>query len=50
MPVTGNGPGCLARLANKDVSDFRRREAFRRRQPDIQARYQGTAADTAARP
>ena len=26
----------------------RREEAFRRRQPDIQARYQATAADTAA--
>ena len=38
----------LATLANKDVSDFRRKEAFRRRQPDIQARYQPTAADTAA--
>jgi RNA polymerase sigma factor (sigma-70 family) len=38
----------LGTLANKDVSDFRRREAFRRRQPDIQARYQATAADTAA--
>ena len=34
----------LGTLANKDISDFRRREAFRRRQPDIQA----TAADTAA--
>ena len=38
----------LGTLANKDISDFRRKEAFRRRQPDIQARYQGTAADTAA--
>lgn len=38
----------LATLANKEISDFRRKEAFRRRQPDIQARYQGTAADTAA--
>ncbi len=38
----------LSTLANKDVSDFRRKEAFRRRQPDIQARYQGIAADTAA--
>jgi RNA polymerase sigma factor (sigma-70 family) len=38
----------LGTLANKDVSDFRRKEAFRRRQPDIQARYQPTAADTAA--
>jgi len=38
----------LGTLANKDISDFRRREAFRRRQPDIQARYQGIAADTAA--
>jgi RNA polymerase sigma factor (sigma-70 family) len=38
----------LSTLANKDISDFRRKEVFRRRQPDIQARYQGTAADTAA--
>jgi RNA polymerase sigma factor (sigma-70 family) len=38
----------LGTLANKDVSEFRRQEAFRRRQPDIQARYQATAADTAA--
>ena len=38
----------LGTLVNKDISDFRRREAFRRRQPDIQARYQGTEADTAA--
>ena len=38
----------LGTLANKDVSDYRRKEAFRRRQPDIQARYQATAADTAA--
>jgi len=38
----------LGTLANKDVSDFRHKEAFRRRQPDIQARYQPTAADTAA--
>ena len=38
----------LGTLANKDVSDFRRKEAFRRRQPDIQARYQPAAADTAA--
>ena len=38
----------LGTLANKDVSDFRRKEAFRRRQPDIQARYQPAASDTAA--
>ena len=38
----------LGTLVNKDISDFRRKEAFRRRQPDIQARYQATAADTAA--
>jgi RNA polymerase sigma-70 factor (ECF subfamily) len=38
----------LGTLANKDVSEFRREEAFRRRQPDIQARYQATTADTAA--
>jgi len=38
----------LGTLANKDVSDFRRRQAFRRKQADIQARYQAAAADTAA--
>jgi DNA-directed RNA polymerase specialized sigma24 family protein len=38
----------LSTLANKDISDFRRKEAFRRRQPDIQVRYQPAAADTAA--
>ena len=38
----------LGTLANKDISDFRRKQAFRRRQPDIQARYQPAAADTAA--
>jgi RNA polymerase sigma-70 factor (ECF subfamily) len=38
----------LGTLANKDVSEFRRREAFRRRHPDIHARYLTTAADTAA--
>jgi RNA polymerase sigma factor (sigma-70 family) len=38
----------LSTLAHKNVSGFRRREALRRRQPDIQARYQPTAADTAA--
>ena len=38
----------LGTLANKDVSEFRRREAFRRKQPDIHARYRATAADTAA--
>jgi RNA polymerase sigma factor (sigma-70 family) len=38
----------LSTLANKDISDFRRKEVFRRRQPDIYARYQGTVPDTAA--
>ncbi len=38
----------LGTLTNKDVSEFRRQQAFRRRQPDIQARYQGTPADTEA--
>jgi RNA polymerase sigma-70 factor (ECF subfamily) len=38
----------LGTLAHKDISDFRRKEAFRRRQRDIHARYQATAADTAA--
>ena len=39
----------LGTLAHKDISDFRRREAFRRKQPDIAARYQGATSDTAAR-
>jgi RNA polymerase sigma factor (sigma-70 family) len=38
----------LATLTNKDISEFRRRQAFRRRQPDIQARYQAVPADTAS--
>jgi RNA polymerase sigma factor (sigma-70 family) len=38
----------LTTLAHKDISGFRRQEAFRRRQPDIEARYHGTAADTEA--
>jgi RNA polymerase sigma factor (sigma-70 family) len=38
----------LSTLAHKDISAFRRQEAFRRRQPDIYARYQPTEADTAA--
>jgi RNA polymerase sigma factor (sigma-70 family) len=38
----------LSTLAHKNISDFRHKEAFRRRQPDIHARYQPTEADTAA--
>lgn len=38
----------LAVLAHKDISDLRRRQALRRKTPDIQARYQPTVADTAA--
>jgi RNA polymerase sigma factor (sigma-70 family) len=38
----------LSTLAHKNISDFRRQEAFRRRQPAIHARYQPTAADTEA--
>lgn len=38
----------LSTLAHKDISDFRHREAFRRRQPEIHARYQPIAADTEA--
>ena len=34
----------LGTLAKKDISDFRRKEAFRRRHADIHARYQATAA------
>ena len=36
----------LSTLAHKDISDFRQRETFRRKQPDIHARYQPTPADT----
>jgi RNA polymerase sigma-70 factor, ECF subfamily len=39
----------LGTLAHKNISDFRRREAFRRKQPDILARYRGATSDTAAR-
>jgi len=38
----------LSTLAHKDISDHRRREAFRRRHPDIEARYTPAAPDTAA--
>jgi len=38
----------LGTLAHKDISDLRRKAAFRRRQPEIHARYQGTPADTEA--
>src|ERR1700749_2573866 len=38
----------LRTLGPKDISDFRHRETFRRKQPDIHARYQPTAADTEA--
>ena len=38
----------LGTLAHKDVSDLRRKAAFRRRQPEIHARYQAAAADTEA--
>ena len=48
MPARRQRAWLLGTLVNKDISDFRRKEAFRRRQPDIQARYQATAADTAA--
>lgn len=38
----------LGTLANKNVSEYRRRAAFRRREGEIHARYQVTAADTMA--
>jgi RNA polymerase sigma factor (sigma-70 family) len=38
----------LSTLVHKNISDFRHREVFRRRQPEIHARYQPTAADTEA--
>jgi RNA polymerase sigma-70 factor, ECF subfamily len=38
----------LSTLAHKNISDFRRQQAFRRRQPAIHARYHRTAADTEA--
>jgi RNA polymerase sigma factor (sigma-70 family) len=38
----------LGTLAHKDISDLRRKAAFHRRQPEIHARYQATAADTEA--
>ena len=38
----------LSTLAHKDISDLRRKVAFRRKQPEIHARYQATAADTEA--
>ena len=38
----------LGTLAHKDISDLRRRVAFRRRRPEIHARYTATPADTEA--
>jgi len=38
----------LATLAHKDISDLRRKAAFRRREAEIHARYQATPADTEA--
>ncbi len=38
----------LGTLAHKDISDLRRKAAFRRRQPEIHARYQAVPADTEA--
>jgi RNA polymerase sigma-70 factor, ECF subfamily len=38
----------LGTLAHKDISDLRRKAAFRRRQPEIHARYQAATADTEA--
>ncbi len=38
----------LGTLAHKDISDLRRKAAFRRRQPEIHARYHATPADTEA--
>jgi DNA-directed RNA polymerase specialized sigma24 family protein len=36
----------LKTLSNKAVSEFRRRDAFRRRQPDLYHRYRVREADT----
>jgi RNA polymerase sigma-70 factor (ECF subfamily) len=38
----------LSTLAHKDISDLRRKAAFRRREPEIHARYRATEADTEA--
>jgi len=38
----------LGTLAHKDISDLRRRAAFRRKQSEIHARYTATPADTEA--
>ncbi len=38
----------LGTLAHKDISELRRKAAFRRREPEIHARYQGAATDTEA--
>jgi RNA polymerase sigma-70 factor, ECF subfamily len=38
----------LSTLAHKDISGLRRRETFRRKKPDIEARYTPAAPDTAA--
>jgi RNA polymerase sigma factor (sigma-70 family) len=38
----------LSTLAHKDISGLRRKAAFRRREPEIHARYRATEADTEA--
>jgi RNA polymerase sigma factor (sigma-70 family) len=38
----------LSTLAHKDISHLRRQVAFRRREPEIHARYRATEADTEA--
>jgi RNA polymerase sigma factor (sigma-70 family) len=47
-PVDRQRAWLLGTLAHKDISDLRRRTAFRRRQPEIHARYTATPADTEA--
>jgi RNA polymerase sigma factor (sigma-70 family) len=46
-PAAGSGHGCWPRW-RKDISGLRRKAAFRRREPEIHARYQATPADTEA--
>jgi RNA polymerase sigma factor (sigma-70 family) len=47
-PVDRQRAWLLGTLAHKDISDLRRRAAFRRKQSEIHARYTATPADTEA--
>lgn len=45
LPAGQQRAWLLSTLSHKDISYFRRRVAFRRRQPDLYRRYQPTEPD-----